>query len=601
MSLVCCLKHGRLRISMKTLAVLIAKSGVELLNCNIISPEWEVAIADFSRIDQREVTWWTIPRRKKYSEILVFDRNLTTALTQLHIERSIRRMRIKGTVKYVGNEKTLLAYRHQDYLLKKEGIVPKKNVSAQDSYQIDKYMIALVGLPASGKTLLRNIFSQMDGFSVYKWGGFVKQEIESRSGEMNWANVQRFTEEVESRDKVVVARRFVSSVKEDDSSFMVVDGIKSREQIIYASYALQRPVIVISVRRNEDERQREAGKRGDFDDSVDSERLELLRKIGALDVVNFSDFIVNTTGCSVEYEKDVCRIRLPEPFISGMHDVLSWIFASDSFEATKEIVQNAAVRVAKKKGAAIVEVNRMDWIEKVAAIDSFYKKSFENPRPWAEVPTSGSYAKKVRKFAVFGKRSEKEVGEICRLVEHLRKAFKIMDDLIDEDEVRDYAPAFWVINGVWQTIEQAAYDLGRARKIALELGIATFEERVREVILAARLEVKMEDPKFTTELTQTELWGKVVMKEASFRLMIAEALKCSESICKAAYQDGIAAQMLDDALSALHGKDGRKDDSDKRLGRLTYMKASGVTPKKTIQLGRNLKKKIAPILGQEEK
>jgi cytidylate kinase len=585
---------------MTTLAVLIAKSGVELLNCNIISPEWEVAIADFSRMDQREVTWWNYPQKKKYSKILIFDRNLTTALTQLHIEKSLKGLGIKGPVKYVGNEKTLLAYRHQSYLLRKEGMVKKTEALAQDAYQIGKYMIALVGLPASGKTFLRNIFSRMDGFSAYKWGDYVKQEIESRYREMNWANVQRFTEEVETKDKIVVARRFVSSVK-DDSPFMVVDGIKSREQIIYASYALQRPVIVISVRRDEKERQREAEKRGDFDDSVDSERLEFLRKIGALDVVNFADFIINTTGCSVEYEGDICRIRIPQGFVSGMHEVLSWIFASESIEATKKLVQKAAVEVAEQRGAATVEVNRMDWLEKVAAINSFYMKSFENPRPWADVPTSGSYAKKVRKLAVFGKRTEKDVEEVCQLVEHLRKAFKIMDDLIDEDEVRDYAPAFWVVNGAWKTIEQAAYHLGRARKIATELGIATFEERVREVILAARLEVKMENPKFTTDLTQAELWGKVVMKEASFRLLIAEALNCSESVCGATYQDGVAAQMLDDGLSALHGKDGRKDNSDERLGRLTYMRAFGISPKKTIQLGRKMKKKIAPILGQEEK
>jgi len=86
---------------------------------------------------------------------------------------------------------------------------------------------------------------------------------------------------------VVVAQRFVESVADENSSYMVVDGIKSREQIIYASYALQRPAIVILVQRDEDERRREAGKRGDFDDSVDAERLNLLRKIGAVDVCEF--------------------------------------------------------------------------------------------------------------------------------------------------------------------------------------------------------------------------------------------------------------------------------------------------------------------------
>jgi hypothetical protein len=216
----------------------------------------------------------------------------------------------------------------------------------------------LVGLPASGKTLLRNIFSQLDGFSVHKWGKFVKQEVETRYGAMDWETVQRFTDEVEVQNKVTVAQRFVASVTGDNSPYMVVDGIKSREQIIYASYALQRPAIVISVQRNEDERRREAIKRGDFDDSVDAERLNLLRKIGAVDVVNFADFTVNTTGCSVEYGQDSCRVVFPEQFIAGMHEIFSWIFVSGSYEETKKLVLKAAIQVAKERGfVATIEVS----------------------------------------------------------------------------------------------------------------------------------------------------------------------------------------------------------------------------------------------------
>lgn len=340
------------------LGILIAKSGIEILNRNVIPPDWEVVIGDFSRLDQREVSWWNLPRETVYSKIVVFDRNLVTGLTQLHIERAIRKLGVSGPIKYAGNVKTLLAYRHQDYLLKKEGLVKKPaTLPPVDTYQINRYSIMLVGLPAAGKTLLRNIFSRIDGFSVYKWGKYVKEEIEKRYGEMNWSNVQRFTDEVEAKNKVVVAQRFVASVAGDDSQFMVVDGIKSREQIIYTSYALRRPAIIISVQRDEDERLREAVRRGDFDDSVDSERFELLRKIGALDVMDFADFTVNTTGCSVEYGQNLCRLVFPEQFIAGMHEILSWIFVSRSYEETKEIVTKAAVQVAKKRGfAATIEV-----------------------------------------------------------------------------------------------------------------------------------------------------------------------------------------------------------------------------------------------------
>jgi dephospho-CoA kinase len=293
-----------------------------------------------------------------YSEIVVFDRNLVTGLTQLHIERSIRKLGISGPIKYAGNAKTLLAYQHQAYLLKKEGLVQRPTaMPPADTYQLGRYTIMLVGLPAAGKTLLRNIFSQLDGFSVHKWGKFVKQEVETHYGVMDWETIQRFTNEVEAKNKVAVAQRFVASIAGDNSPYIVVDGIKSREQIIYASYALQRPAIVISVVRDEDERRREAGKRGDFDDSVDTERLNLLHKIGAVDVMDFADFTVNTTGCSVEYGQNSCRVVFPEQFIAGMHEILSWIFVSKSYEETKELVISAAVQVAKQRGfAATIEV-----------------------------------------------------------------------------------------------------------------------------------------------------------------------------------------------------------------------------------------------------
>jgi hypothetical protein len=240
----------------------------------------------------------------------------------------------------------------------------------------------------------------------------------------------------------------------------------------------------------------------------------------------------------------------------------------------------------------------MNWKDKIAAIEAFYQRSFENPRKIAEVETSGSYAKKVAKLASLGKRSSAEVKLLCQVVEHLRVAAKIIDDIIDEDIVRDFRPAFWVIHGQETTIEQAAYHLAQARKIAGQLGIAIFEQRVCEVIAAARLEVEMENFDFASELSLPQLWAEVVKKEASFRLLLAEALNCPANVCEAAYLDGVAAQMLDDGLSTLYGKDGRTDNSDERLGRLTYMRAFGVSPEEAVQKGRMIKAQIAPILGR---
>jgi len=350
---------------MQTLSILIAKSGVSLLD--LLPHKWEVVIADYSRLDQRSVEWWSRPSCQRYEEIIILDRNVTTALTQRKLEKELRLMGIEGSVRYAGNPKTLLGYRHLDYLLTKEGLVPKPEIEPpSDVYRLNRYMIALVGLPAAGKTLLRHLFSRWENCSVYKWSKYLLATVEQYFGPMTsfddvWDKVVRFTDEVEAQDRVAVARTFLerSTIQQDPATFAVIDGIKSREQIIYVSYALRRPVIIVEVRREEAERQAETLKRGDPDDFRDAERLEILRRMGALDVIDFADFVVETTDCATVYDdsKRTCQVRFTERFIAGIHEILSWIFVSDSLEATKELVCRASREVAEARGyAASVEI-----------------------------------------------------------------------------------------------------------------------------------------------------------------------------------------------------------------------------------------------------
>lgn len=350
---------------MNILAVVIAKSGVALLE--LLPREWEVVIADYSRLDQRLVQWWSCPVQKRYDEIIIVDQNVTTGLTQLRLERELRQMGIEGPVRFAGNPKTLLGYRHMHYLLEKEGIVPKPEIELPaDTYRMNRYMVTLVGLPAVGKTILRNIFSRLDGFSVYKWGRYLRACVEEALGPMtpedSWEKVRRFTEEIESQNRITVAQKFLatSGVHDDQATFAVVDGVKSREQIIYVSYATRRPVIVVEVRREEKTRLAEVFKRGDPDDQIGEEqRLQILAKMGALEVVKFADFVVDTTGCRTDYDEvtNRCRLVFTDRFIASMHETLSWIFVSDSYESTKEMVCRASREVAESRGfAAEVEV-----------------------------------------------------------------------------------------------------------------------------------------------------------------------------------------------------------------------------------------------------
>lgn len=343
---------------MKTLAVVIAKSGIALLD--LLPREWEVVVADYSRLDQREVAWWSRPKETEYARAVIVDRNVVTALTQRRIESELREMGVGGKVLYAGNPQTPLGYAHLDLLLAKEGLVPKPEVTPPvDLWRMNRYMIALVGLPAAGKTLLRHIFSHLPNCSVYKWGRFLRASVEETFGSMtpenSWEKVRRFTEEVEAQDKTVVARKFLetSGIHNDSATFAVVDGIKSREQIIYASYATRRPVIVVEVRREEKTRLAEVLKRGDPDDQIGEEkRMQVLEEMGALDVIHFADFVVNTTGCHVDYDEatNLCQIVLTLQFLSGLHTILSWCYLSGDSANTEEMVCKAAREVAESRG-----------------------------------------------------------------------------------------------------------------------------------------------------------------------------------------------------------------------------------------------------------
>ena len=125
---------------MKTLAVLIAKSGVRFLNR--LPRRWETVVVDYSRLDQRQIRFWNYPSDKQYDEIIIIDQNITTALTQRKIEMALREMGIRGKFKYAGNAITELGYRHMDYVLDKSGLLSKEATAPQgDLYKLNKYDI----------------------------------------------------------------------------------------------------------------------------------------------------------------------------------------------------------------------------------------------------------------------------------------------------------------------------------------------------------------------------------------------------------------------------------------------------------------------------
>ncbi|PIR21930.1 MAG: hypothetical protein COV44_10590 [Deltaproteobacteria bacterium CG11_big_fil_rev_8_21_14_0_20_45_16] len=339
------------------LAVLVAKSGIALEH--VLPKDWERIVVDFSRLDQRSVEFWSQPQYTVYDEIYIVDRNVVTGLTQLHVERALKQRGIKGPIQYVATVKSELGLSHQNFVIEHDSIVPCVDATAYSLSCSDNYLVVLVGLPGSAKTMIRKLFEGFSDVSTYKWGAYAQSLVEKQYGICTMETVAQFTRDVERNNRVVVAQEFLntSGIHDDVHRVVVLDGIKTREQIIYVSYVLNRPVIIVHATLDEQARKHAVIERNDFDDSSDTLRLQMLSEMGVMDVFPFADFCVHTDGNSVVYhESDMtCAMSFAPRFVANMHEVFEWLRLSSSLEETDKVILGQAKSLAVKSGYHPVE------------------------------------------------------------------------------------------------------------------------------------------------------------------------------------------------------------------------------------------------------
>ena len=91
----------------------------------------------------------------------------------------------------------------------------------------------------------------------------------------------------------------------------------------------------------------------------------------------------------------------------------------------------------------------------------------------------------------------------------------------------------------------------------------------------------MENPKFTAELPLSELWAMVVMK-SFISTAYCRGLGMSGKYLQSGIPRWCGGTNVRRQPVCAYGKDGRLGNSDERLGRLTYMRAFGTTPKPSV-------------------
>lgn len=109
-------------------------------------------------------------------------------------------------------------------------------------------IVALVGMPGSGKTEAGLIFEQ-HGFYKERFGQAVLDEVLARGMDVNEANERKIREELRAEYGMdVMARRLVKRIENlPAETYVLADGLYSWEEYIYLKEAYQNDLYVVAI------------------------------------------------------------------------------------------------------------------------------------------------------------------------------------------------------------------------------------------------------------------------------------------------------------------------------------------------------------------
>jgi dephospho-CoA kinase len=95
----------------------------------------------------------------------------------------------------------------------------------------EKLILGVAGMPGSGKSLVIKVAKE-NGYDAIVMGDVVRQEAESKSLDPNPENIGKIMLELrENEGKSVIAKRCISKIEEAEKQKVVVDGIRSLDEV----------------------------------------------------------------------------------------------------------------------------------------------------------------------------------------------------------------------------------------------------------------------------------------------------------------------------------------------------------------------------------
>ena len=157
-----------------------------------------------------------------------------------------------------------------------------------------KVIIAITGMPGTGKALASNVAREL-GLPVYVLGDVIRNEAKAKGILPTGENLGKLMLEIRKKEgKGIVARKLIPIIKKERNKFVIVEGIRSLEEVKELRNFCN--VVILGIHSSPVQRFQRLSKRGRSDDPKSwndfAERDERELKVGIGNVIALSDFMI---------------------------------------------------------------------------------------------------------------------------------------------------------------------------------------------------------------------------------------------------------------------------------------------------------------------
>ncbi len=175
---------------------------------------------------------------------------------------------------------------------------------------LDRLLVAVTGLPGSGKSLVSKVIAGELGATIYSMGDIVRREVARRGLEMTVANVERVASELRAiYGRSAVADLLVNEIRGSKGP-IVVDGLRSLDEAESFRRAGWNVVIVavFAPRKLRAERLKLRGRIGESSEEDLALRDEANIGFGVAEAMALADYMIVNDGSIEEVERSAAIV-----------------------------------------------------------------------------------------------------------------------------------------------------------------------------------------------------------------------------------------------------------------------------------------------------